>query len=132
MSQEFFEDIEEIKSYQKKQTLLAYVRTIASLLALVVIVAALVLFAPQILNTVDHIDSTLARVDSMVSEADDTISSIKETIGSASGTSTEGLEGLADAIEKINSIDFDTLNESINSLQEVVSGLSRLTSFFGQ
>ncbi len=132
MNQEFFEDIEAIKNSQKTQTTLAFIRTIASLLALATVIVSLVIFMPRILNTMEQMDSTLASVDSMVSEADGAISAIKGTLSSDGAIPPEGLEELAEAIEKINSIDFDKLNESINSLQKVVSGLSGFTSIFGR
>lgn len=132
MNSELLQDIDEIKSYQKAQTTLAYIRTIASLLVLAAVVAALVFFAPRALDTIDHIDTTLSSVDNMVAEADDTILSLKDTLGSANDLAAGNTDELTEAIEKINSIDFNTLNESISSLQEVVSGLSRLTGFFGR
>ena len=132
MNSELLQDIDEIKSYQKTQITLAHIRTIASLLALAAVVAALVFFAPRALDMIDHINTTLSSVDSMVAEADDTFSSLKDTLRSANGLTADSTDELAEAIEKINSIDFDTLNQSISSLQEVVSGLSRLTGFFGR
>ena len=68
----------------------------------------------------------------MVSDAGEIVSSVKNAAGSENGLNSENMEELAEAIQKINSIDFDRLNESINSLADVVSGLSRLTGFFGQ
>ena len=71
-------------------------------------------------------------MDTMVSDAGKIVSSVKNAAGSENGLNSENMEGLAEAIQKINSIDFDRLNESINSLADVVSGLSRLTGFFGR
>ena len=132
MNSEFYETIEEIKVYQKKQTTLSCIRMAASTITLIIFVAVMIIFVPKALSTMEHFNATLSNMDTMVSDAGKIVSSAKNAAGSENGLNSENMEGLAEAIQKINSIDFDRLNESINSLADVVSGLSRLTGFFGR
>ena len=132
MNSEFYETIEEIKVYQKKQTTLSFIRMATSIITLVIIVAVMIIFVPKALRAMEHFDATLSNMDIMVSDAGEIVSSVKDAAGSENGLNSENMEELAEAMQKINSIDFDRLNESINSLADVVSGLSRLTGFFGR
>ncbi len=132
MNSEFYENIEEIRAYQKKQTIISYLRMAVSMVTLIAVIIALILFVPRTLNILEHFDTTLSNIDGMVSDTGDIVSSVKDATGSENGFSSEDMEDMAEVIQKINSIDFDKLNESINSLSEVVTGLSRITSIFGR
>ena len=82
MNSEFYETIEEIKVYQKKQTTLSFVRMAASIITLIIIVAVMIIIVPKALNTVEHFNATLSNMDIMVSDAGEIVSSVKNAAGS--------------------------------------------------
>ena len=83
MNSEFYETIEEIKVYQKKQTTLSFVRMAASIITLIIIVAVMIIIVPKALNTVEHFNATLSNMDIIVSDAGEIVSSVKNAASSS-------------------------------------------------
>ena len=59
------------------------------------------------------------------------IGSISAMAENANSMLADNTEGVSEAVEKLNSIDFDALNDAISSLGEAVGPLAQLARLFG-
>jgi len=107
--------------------------------------AALILFlvvsitslSSKIMQTLGSFNSVLSDLEVITSDLRDTLESTDLTgmLNNANGmiedvgdNLTKSIEGLQDALKKINSINFKSLNTAIADLQKVVSPLAKLFS----
>ncbi|HPR39688.1 MAG TPA: hypothetical protein PKY19_00910 [Oscillospiraceae bacterium] len=106
----------------------------ALILFLVVSVTSL---SSKIMQTLGSFNSVLSDLEVITSDLRDTLESTDLTgmINNANGmiedvgdNLTKSIEGIQEALKKINSIDFQSLNTAITDLQKVVSPLAKLFS----
>ncbi len=107
--------------------------------------AALILFlVVSITSLSSKIMQTLGSFNSVLSDLEVITNDLKETLASTDLTAminnangmiedvgnnlTKSIEGIQEALKKINSIDFKSLNTAITDLQKVVSPLAKLFS----
>ena len=88
-------------------------------LMLLITVAVLV---PKIIVTLDNANVALEQISYTAEQMDDVLISVEALVEDSS-------EGVSQALENMNSIDFEKLNKSIDDFNSVVSPLS---SFFGR
>lgn len=144
---ELKELFERMEQANKKQVFYAKIQCIFSLIAAVCCVAVLFLglkFMPQIHHLADRANTVMANLESVsenlaevdlsglehmiteLSKAD--LASMVENIDELVIASQEGVEGTMD---KLNEINFATLNKTIEDLSKVVERLAKVASFFG-
>ena len=87
---------------------------------LLVTVAVLV---PKITTTLDNANVALEQVVYTAQQVDEVFGSVETLV-------EESSEGITEALENMNSIDFQKLNQSIEDLGKVVSPLSNFFSRF--
>lgn len=152
------EGAERAERYQKKMLNQSYIRTACNIvivvLAVIVVVNAMGLFsrlrvAVETANVIiadleaSDIPGTLAEIQTLVGEAQKTFEGVYELTEGAQGTLdevyqlvvdaqgmvTSGSEGMEATLERIDSIDIETLNRAIDDLAAVIEPLAR---FFGR
>lgn len=117
-------DQEQYIKYAKKQC--GLLRLIAGLVAgifLVTAVSAVYLIprANGIFVQAEEVLGNLASVTAELEEAD-----LPGLISNLDGLITESGDGIREAMESLNEVDIDTLNEAIGDLQAIVEPLARL------
>ncbi|MBQ3105592.1 MAG: hypothetical protein IJC59_07030 [Lachnospiraceae bacterium] len=124
---------EEQMKYLKKQlnTMKLLMVCLAGILVLLVVSAAVVV--PRIVETLQTVNTAVDTLSTTTVEAVDTVTGtiavVEEVFLALNGFMDESSTGIATAIEKLNSIDIDSLNKSIKDLGEVVDPLA---DFFGR
>ena len=111
---------------QKKQ--LFYNRVIAVLLLVFVLV--LLCFLPSIFRTLKTAEATLVNANEAVLQAKDAIEQAETTLEDVSRFANEGTKGLTESLEKIQSIDIDSLNKDIENLGAVVEPMAKFFNVF--
>lgn len=124
-NEKLVEMMEEIKKQNSKT--LFYQRVEAILLLIFIIAVAII--TPSLIKTLDIAQETLGNTNEVVLHADDAISQLEDTVTSVQELVSDSGEGMEDALDKMNSIDIDTLNNAIGDLSEVVKPLA---DFFGK
>lgn len=113
--------LEEMKKINQK-TLMH--QRIMSVLMLVFVVAVVSLL-PNVVNTLNTARTTLVHMNEAVTQMEGALAEV-ETLATEAGTAMDGME---QALEKINGIDIESLNQAITDLGEVVKPMA---DFFGR
>lgn len=136
--QKILELMEEIKKGNAKQVLFARLQCIFSIVAalccLIVLVAGLKILpqlkisvnqAETVLNNLEDVTSELAKVDlgSMVDNVDSLVKNVDDLV-------TTSQSGVEQTMDKINAIDFETLNKAIEDLSEVIEPIAKFFNGF--
>ena len=118
--------------YAKLQSALL-VLTALCFLVLVVLVARL---APQLQSFATEAHGLLAQAETVLANLEQVSGELTEVefvkmIDDVDALVTSSQAGLEEALEKVNSIDLETLNEAIDGLSKVVEPLAKLFNVFG-
>lgn len=124
-------------SYAKKQYRMSCVRTAASVLTLVLVVVIAAIFVPQLRQTLAQVDTVLTQVDTVLTNLESTTAelsdlvpqlsrSVPALIGNLDALVQTSSEEITTALQKISSLDVDSLNTAIRDLQSIVEPLARL------
>lgn len=121
-------DIEKENSIQakeaKKQTGLVRLTAICTVLLLLVIAAAGVLLVPRALKLMDETEVLVQDLQQVTEEL--TAADLPGAVNNLNQLAIESQAGVTQAMEKLNGVDMETLNQSIQDLQAVVGPLAKL------
>lgn len=120
-------DQETYMSYIKKQYRLTRLIAVMVTGIFLIVLLSAVMLVPKAAATLDKADETLSKLDEVtegLSQAD-----LPGLIKHMDELLAESGEGLQEALEKVNSMDIETLNDAIGDLQAIVEPLAR---FFGR
>ena len=112
--------LSEVLRYQKKTYRRAGITAFAHILLIVTLLAVLaagVLLAPRILGIVEQAETALNSVQALTESA-------QEAVGAVGSLAGDNAQDLAEAVDKLNGIDFDGLNEAIRNLHDVTDRLA--------
>lgn len=123
--------------YAKKQYRMSCVRTACSVLTLVLVVVIAAIFVPQLQQTLAQVDTVLAQVDTVLDNLESTTAELSALVPQLSQSVPALIENLdtlvqtsseeiTTALQKISSLDVDSLNTAIHDLQSIVEPLARL------
>ena len=111
--------LQQIKEQNKKK--LFYTRSITILFLIICVI--LLSIVPSIISTLNTTRNTMAHLDQ-------TITNMDEALDSALELADTSATGMQNALEKINSIDIETLNQAIEDLNTVVKPMAGLFGKF--
>ena len=130
------ENAEQVR-YAKKQYRMSCVRTTASVLTLVLVVVIAAIFVPQLQQTLSQVDTMLSQVDTILDNLESSTAELNVLVPQLSQSVPALVENLnslvqtssveiTTALQKISSLDVDSLNTAIRDLKSVVEPLARL------
>ncbi|MCI7596664.1 MAG: hypothetical protein MSS92_10685 [Lachnospiraceae bacterium] len=120
---EFKEESSQERNQLRKQINMMRVLMFAMAGVICILIVTLATLVPQISTTLDTANRALEDISYTASRVNEVFASV-ETLVEDSST------GVTEAIEKLNSINFEGLNQSIEDLGKVVSPLSEFFSRF--
>ena len=132
---EVLEQIEKANSRQTRYARLQFVFTLIAATACVALLLTGMKILPQLKSTVAQAEIVLDNLEAVTSElAESDVSGMVENMD-ALVTNVDGLvsisqEGLEQTIQKINTIDFDALNDAIKDLSDVVEPIAKFFKNF--
>lgn len=114
--------------YQKLAFAMSFITMLMVAAIMVVIVGAVLYVKPMI---TDIYDSTMKSLDNLETLTDDLNMQMKEadlegTVKNINSLTVQATDDLSNAMDRLNSIDFETLNKAINNLNDTVEPLARL------
>ena len=121
--------IELVKS-QRKDALGQRITAIATLGMFAALVIALVIIVPKVVATIDQVQTTITETENLVKQAEETMSGIDSMVANVDSLVVENTESVNKAMEDLNNIDFETLNQGIQDLSDVVEPLANFFNKF--
>ena len=117
------------RTYLKKQLNMMKALMFAMAGIFLVLLISVSVLVPKLVVTLDNANVALEQISYMAEQIVFTAEQVDEVLGSAKILFEESGEGITKALENMNSIDFEKLNQSIDDFNKVISPLS---SFFGR
>lgn len=111
------------RTYFKKQLNMMRVLMFAMAGIILILLIAVVILVPKITVTLDNANVALEQISYTAKQLDEVLISVETLV-------EESSEGVTQALDNMNSIDFEKLNKSIDDLNNVVSPLSNFFSRF--
>ena len=111
------------RSYLKKQLNMMKVLMFAMAGIFLMLLIAVAVLVPSVTATLDNANVALEQISSTAQEMDNVLNSVEVLVEDSS-------VGVSQALENMNSIDFEKLNRSIEDFNNVVSPLSNFFSRF--
>lgn len=112
----------EFMDCQKKLVRQSRIRLIINIVIALALIVSLAILVPQARAELDHAEASLTELDSLVSDTQEFIGGASELI--------EDTGAISEAVHKLNEVDFETLNETINNLNSAISPLAGLAGLF--
>ncbi len=118
--------LKDMKGQNNKK--LFYLRLLTAIFAVICI--AIVSVIPSVISTLDTTKATMAHLNDTITTMDDTITTMDETLDAITAMADTGTTGITEALEKIESIDFEGLNSAIGDLETVVEPMAKFFEKF--
>ena len=106
----------ELVRYQKKEVNHARLSTVVGALLIAVLLITLLVVLPRAVILLDHMEQSLQEIDTFVEGSNRVVS--------------ENSDGVAEALSKLNGVDFDALNQAIRDLSDAVHPLADFARLF--
>ena len=112
--------------YARKQYRMSQITAAASVLVLAVVLYGTAALLPRASATLQNMDAVMENLEDITSDLAQ--SDLQQMIADVDGMVSSSEKSVRDALDKINRIDIDTLNQAIQNLNDTVEPLA---NFFG-
>ena len=116
----------ELVKGQKKQTKIRVISVVLNVLILAALAAGLLYAVPTAVETLTQVQSVLDEVDDLSVQARESMVKADKLMDDADKLLNDNSGSIADIMVKLNGIDIDKLNQSIQRLSEILDPISRL------
>lgn len=99
---------------------------------LAVVCAVSLAVVPKALRALDRVEDTLAGVESLTRTAETALTTANAAADNANRLVADNADAVAEAMEKFNSVDFDSLNRAVKDLADIVAPLARVSNLFNR
>ncbi len=117
------------RTYLKKQLNMMKALMFVMVGIFLILLISVCVLVPKLMITLDNANVALEQISYMAEQMVSTADHVDDVFAGVETLVEDSSEGIAKALENMNSIDFDKLNQSIDDFNKVVSPLS---SFFGR
>lgn len=122
---------ETVKGYEKKKLLAARITAVASIITLVIVIAGAAFVVPCLMKFSPALEAASASIDSAAKQVIDAdlpeLSRSIDALVSSSRTAVNNANDAASAaLEKIEALEIEKLNDAISDLSSIVKPLARL------
>ena len=136
--------LEEILKYQKRSSRITRIAAIAVLFIACVFAVALALIIPKVVNILDNATETLEEVDELIADTGDIMDDLNDMtievnavisdagvlIDNSNSMVEDNTDAITETVQELNQVDFETLNQAINDLSDVVEPLANFFNKF--
>lgn len=126
------DELQKIVEYTKKEAQFSKITAICAITLVIIIAVVLALVVPKAIKTLDDIDRTVVEAESSLKKIDDMSESLKETGIMMNEFMNGNMETFGEALDKLNSVDIDTLNEAIRDLKAAVEPFAKMVNMFSR
>ena len=122
--------LEEILKTQKRTLLGTRIVAAAVVIMCAAVCISLGILVPKVTKTLDDVNAAIERTESLVESAEKSLSEIDGMITNVNTLVVDNTESLEEAVNNLNSINFDELNQAIQDLGDVVEPLANFVNKF--
>ncbi len=136
--------LQDILKYQKRSSRLTRIAAIAALFLALVIAVALALVLPKAVKLIDNATESLAEVDGLIEDTEKVMGDLNDItvqvntvitdagvlIDNSNSMVEDNTDAITETVQKLNQVDFETLNKAINDLADVVEPLAKFFNVF--
>ncbi len=115
--------------YAKKQYRMSQISAAANILVLAIVVYLTVILVPKVNSVFNDLNVILNNLDTITTEL--AAIDIDQMMNNVDGLVTQSSRDLKTAMEKVNSIDIDTLNSAIQNLNDTIKPLADFFHILG-
>ena len=119
----------ELLKEQKRSLMSEKVAAIAGVLLCLLLLIAVAALVPRLLGVLRQADQTLSQVQLTVDQAQQSLQKIDTLVQNTDSIVVENTGAVAEAMQKLNQVDLESLNSSISSLSTI---LEPLAAFLGR
>ena len=123
MNDDLRNDLKKMQRYMRIGVLM-----MTGLFVLLLVVA--LWLVPSTYRTLAHAEETLQEIDVISEAAVETLNAVSAAAGNVNKILADNAETMTDTMEKLNGLDFDTLNRAIQNLSDTVEPLARFFNAF--
>jgi len=116
----------ELVRTQRRDTFLEHVTAVINLVFLAVMILVLVILVPKAVTTLREVDRTVKEVNTLALEAQESLDGIDVMVGNVDKMVVENTDAVTTALNQINQVDYQKLNEAISSLSATVTPLAEM------
>ena len=122
---------ETVKGYEKKKLLAARITAVASIITLVIVIAGAAFVVPCLTKLSPALEAASASIDSAAKQVIDAdlpelSRSIDALVSSSRTAANNANDAASAALEKIEALEIEKLNDAISDLSSIVKPLARL------
>ena len=133
---ELLQKIEKSNRQQANLTRLMCIFALISAICCVCVFGLVYTLLPQITEIIPQINTVASQMQTVLSDLEQATRqlSVMDFTGMVEGVNTlvaTGQAGLAETVNKLNSIDFEALNKAIDTLTQVIDPLAKFFKVFG-
>ena len=133
------EILERLEKSNRQQVRYARLQSILAVLAALCFIGLVVVagsIVPELMDFASEAESLLSQAEVVLTNLEDVTNELAQVeftkmIDDVNGLVTSSQQGLEGTLEKINSIDIESLNEAIDGLAKVVEPLAKFFKVFG-
>jgi len=129
-SEQIQETLRELLVYQKKELRHTRFVFMVNLILTLLLAITLAVVVPHVLKLVNEADATLSEVNVLVDDANEMVGQAQVLIENANTMVTENTEAVTETVQKLNAVDFDSLNEAIRNLNDATAPLANFARKF--
>lgn len=119
----------ELLKAQKRGIISERAAAIAGVLLCLLLLIAMAALVPRVLGVLRQADHTLSQVQLTVDQAQQSLQKIDTLVQNTDTVVVENTDAVAEAMQKLNQVDLESLNSSISSLSAI---LEPLAAFLGR
>ena len=116
----------ELVRNRRRDSILEHAAMIANFALLAIMVLTLVIVVPKAVMTLREVDKTVKEVNTLAKEAQDSLDAIDIMVGNVDKMMVENTDAVTAALEKVNKVDYEKLNDAISSLNDTVTPLAKM------
>ncbi|MBO6150918.1 MAG: hypothetical protein J6O43_07060 [Clostridium sp.] len=116
----------ELVRNRRRDSILEHAAMIANFALLAIMVLTLVIVVPKAVMTLREVDKTVKEVNTLAKEAQDSLDAIDIMVGNVDKMVVENTDAVTAALEKVNKVDYEKLNDAISSLNDTVTPLAKM------
>ena len=120
--------LEELVALQKKTAGRQLVASVACVAIAAFVLVALLIVVPRLMKTADEVSAMSKSTEKLIQQAETSLAGIDDMIANVNKVVVDNTQSLTSAVDNLQNIDTDGLNEAIKNLSDAAEPLARLNN----